>query len=61
VTAITYIRDADRTRVIFVLDLPPDEAQAKVTAPLGFRLAAVNPDADTSRIPMDGDDYGAVA
>lgn len=57
-TAITYVRPSDRTRVIFVLDLPPDEAQAKITPPLGFHLAAINPDADTSRIPMDGDDYG---
>lgn len=59
-TAITYVRDGDRTRVIFVFDLPPDQALAQVTVPLGFRLVAVNPDVDLSKgIPADGDDYGA--
>lgn len=56
-TAITYIRNPDRTRLIFVLDLPPDEAMARITPPQGFELAAINPDADTSRIPFDGDNY----
>ena len=60
-TAITYVRDADRVRVIFVFDLSADDAMRKLVEqgapPPGFRLAALNPDADTSRIPMDGDDY----
>jgi hypothetical protein len=59
---VTYIRDEDRTRVVFVLELPWDEAMAaaKARAPKGFRFAAAREHpGGPIRIPADGDDYGA--
>lgn len=64
---ITFVRDADRVRLIFVLpaaDLDGNfEAafQAVMSrAPRGFRLVACHPHdgGRIDQIPMDGDDYG---
>jgi serine acetyltransferase len=52
---VTYIRDADRTRVVFVFGADP----AAHTAPLGFRRAARCEHAGGEfRVPFDNDDYG---
>lgn len=57
---LTYIRDSDRTRVIFILEgeLADCVQRAIEQAPLGFRLAALKAD-HTGRIAIraDGDDY----
>lgn len=59
-TGVTYIRDSDRTRVIFIFQADEVEARrrAEVMAPLGFRLAAVCQPQVPLEIPMDGDNYG---
>jgi serine acetyltransferase len=50
---VTYIRDSDRTRVVFVFGA--DEC----TAPRGFRFAArCDHPGGTLEIPSDNDDYG---
>ena len=59
---VTYIRDFDRTRVVFVLNGTHTRESALATAaaqaPQGFRWAAYR-EHDGSRlvIPSDGDDY----
>lgn len=62
---VTYIRDADRTRVVFVIDAPNAGravAAADARKPLGFRAAAFREhDGKQLHIPMDGDNYGAEA
>lgn len=61
---VTFIRDSDRTRVVFVFDaLDYSESAARrkafALAPLGFRHAAYRlHDGGPLRIPADGDDYG---
>ena len=59
---VTYIRDTDRTRVVFVLRCPMKRARdiAATRAPEGFRFAAAKEhDGGPIKVPMDGDDYGA--
>lgn len=52
---ITYIRDSDRTRVVFVFGADPHA----YTAPLGFRRAAqCEHHGGEFRVPFDNDDYG---
>jgi serine acetyltransferase len=54
-THVTYVRDADRTRVVFVFGADP----AAHTAPLGFRRAAQHEHPGGEfRVPFDNDDYG---
>jgi hypothetical protein len=59
---VTYIRDSDRTRVVFVLsgDGPAEAlAVADERAPRGFRWAALHEHLGGAiAIPMDGDNYG---
>jgi hypothetical protein len=59
---VTYIRDSDRTRVVFVIDRAgPFDALtvANERAPVGFRLAAFHMHhGGAIAIPMDGDNYG---
>jgi hypothetical protein len=61
---ITYIRDSDRTRVIFAYSAT-DYSQARAlelaacSAPRGFRHAATRiHEGGPVLIPSDGDDYG---
>lgn len=60
---VTYIRDSDRTRVVFVLNGTHTHASALATAqaqaPVGFRWAAYREHpGGRIVIPADGDDYG---
>jgi hypothetical protein len=61
-TAVTYIRAADRTRIVYVLPMERGEAlaQAAELAPRDFALAAVCHPADDEQmlVPQDGDNYG---
>lgn len=62
---VTFIRDSDRTRLIFAysaLDHPRHvaEQRAESNVPKGFRKAAYHlHTGGPIRIPADGDDYGA--
>lgn len=60
-TAVTYIRHSDRTRLAFILETPSREhAEAKAAeyAPKGFEYAATCQPTVPFTVPSDGDDYG---
>ena len=60
-TAVTYIRRSDRTRLAFILETSDvDEAQARAAeyAPKGFEYAATCQPTVPFTVPSDGDDYG---
>lgn len=63
-TAVTYIRSSDRTRIVFLLNTP-DTATAETTAfryaPHDFEYAATCEPTIPMQVPSDGDDYGVEA
>jgi hypothetical protein len=60
---VTYVRDADRTRIVIVLEgCTPEQARQRASELVpdrGFRFAAQCEGDGRLRVPMDGDDYGA--
>lgn len=60
-TAVTYIRPHDRTRLAFVFEdtsVSDAEARAATYAPNDFAYAATCQPTVPFRVPADGDDYG---
>lgn len=63
-TAVTYIRAGDRTRLAFILetnDTAAAEARAAEYAPRGFKHVATCQPSVPFEVPSDGDDYGREA
>lgn len=63
-TAVTYIRPGDRTRVVFVFEtdnIELAEQRAREFAPADFQWAARCQPGERLRVPADGDDYGTEA
>lgn len=63
-TAVTYVRASDRTRLAFILETDSiGEAEAKAArfAPKGFAHAATCQPTVPFTVPSDGDDYGGEA
>ena len=60
---VTYVRDADRTRVVFVIRAQNESwalEDARKRAPRGFRHCALRRhEGGQITVPMDGDNYGA--
>lgn len=60
-TAVTYIRPGDRTRIVFVFetdDIEVAEQRARECAPHDFQWAALCQPSPPLVVPSDGDDYG---
>lgn len=60
-TAVTYIRPSDRTRLVFIYetgDIAQAEAKAAEYAPRDFAYAATCQPTIPLAVPQDGDDYG---